>query len=325
MRTAPFALITIDDADAAGCALDRLGLLEPGEAIESMQRAGEGNMNVVIRVTTHRRSLILKQSRPWVEKYPQIEAPADRILAEIDFYRRIEPYEAIRERMPMMLGSDAEAHIMVVEDLGEASDYSDLYRLRQPESLPLGEAIGWLAKLHAMVIEPSQREEIGNRSLRELNHAHMFVIPLQTPSAISLDAVCDGLEDLAAQVRNDAKVADAAERFGERYLGSGAHLLHGDFYPGSWLRTAAGLRVIDPEFTFAGPAEFDLAILAAHRVLVGGGADSTALVAELYEQAGGNSTDASMLQGFAAMEIVRRLIGVAQLPLDRGSSAKSSR
>ncbi len=87
MRTAPFELISIEDLQAAGEMLERLELLDSGEAIESMQRAGEGNMNLVIRVVTPRRSMILKQSRPWVEKYPQIEAPADRILAEIDFYQ----------------------------------------------------------------------------------------------------------------------------------------------------------------------------------------------------------------------------------------------
>ena len=315
MRTAPFELISIEDLQAAGEMLERLELLDSGEAIESMQRAGEGNMNLVIRVVTPRRSMILKQSRPWVEKYPQIEAPADRILAEIDFYQRAEGHQAIHRCMPKMLGCDQVHHVMVLEDLGEASDYSDLYSLRDPQALPLEEAIAWLANLHAIKIQPAERARIGSRLLRELNHEHIFVIPLQTPSAISLDSICQGLEDLAEIVRGDANVLAAAKHLGERYLGSGEQLLHGDFYPGSWLRTIDGLRVIDPEFSFAGPAEFDLGVLAAHRVFVGGGGDSASLISDVYQAAGGKPIDGQLLRGFAAMEIIRRLIGVAQLPL----------
>ncbi len=204
---------------------------------------------------------------------------------------------------------------MVLEDLGEASDYSDLYSLRDPQALPLEEAIAWLANLHAIKIQPAERARIGSRLLRELNHEHIFVIPLQTPSAISLDSICQGLEDLAEIVRGDANVLAAAKHLGERYLGSGEQLLHGDFYPGSWLRTIDGLRVIDPEFSFAGPAEFDLGVLAAHRVFVGGGGDSASLISDVYQAAGGKPIDGQLLRGFAAMEIIRRLIGVAQLPL----------
>lgn len=315
MHTAPFALITVDDVQAARDALAKLGLLEADEEIESMERAGEGNMNMVIRITTNRRRVILKQSRPWVEKYPQIAAPADRILAEIGFYRRIEPVDAIRNRVPKLIGFDAEMRLMVLDDLGKASDYSDLYERREPESLPLSDAIAWLAKLHSIEVDRSERSSLGNRELLELNHAHIFVIPLQFPAAIPLDSICPGLEQLACDVRETAGVAKAAEVLGARYLGLGNYLLHGDFYPGSWLRTPGGLRIIDPEFTFAGPVEFDLGVLAAHRVLIGGNDDSADVVADLYRQAGGAKIEPSLMLGFAAMEIIRRLIGVAQLPL----------
>jgi 5-methylthioribose kinase len=315
MRTAPFDLITVDDVEAASNALTRLGLIDSGEPIESMGRAGEGNMNVVIRVVTPHRRLIIKQSRPWVEKYPQIDAPADRIFSEIDFYRRIQEHDSICRSVPRMLGYDRNAHLLVLEDLGEANDYTDVYDRRTPDDLPLEEAINWLAKLHAIELQPDERDRVGNRELRQLNHAHIFVIPLQSPSAISLDAICNGLDSLADEVRGNPIVAEAADELGKRYLGTGDFLLHGDYYPGSWLRTESGLRIIDPEFTFAGPVEFDLGILAAHRVLAGGGSESPELIAEIYKRAGGETLDKRLLCGFFAMEIIRRLIGVAQLPL----------
>lgn len=102
---------------------------------------------------------------------------------------------------------------------------------------------------------------------------------------------------------------------GQTYLATGSCLLHGDFYPGSWLKTKDGFRVIDPEFCFAGPAEFDLGVLAGHRVLMGGSADSVDVILSRYCKSAGKQVDRRLVRGFAAAEVVRRLIGVAQLPL----------
>ena len=82
-----FDLLRGDDIGPIAAMLGRISLLAPDETIERSERAGDGNMNLVLRVVTNRRSLIVKQSRPWVEKYPQIAAPAERIAAEIRFYQ----------------------------------------------------------------------------------------------------------------------------------------------------------------------------------------------------------------------------------------------
>ena len=102
---------------------------------------------------------------------------------------------------------------------------------------------------------------------------------------------------------------------GEIYLkDDGGVLLHGDYYPGSWLKTESGFRVIDPEFCFAGPQEFDLGVVAAHWIFCGGKADASTIDRVTQTIAGDISLE--RVKGFAGAEIVRRLIGVAQLPLD---------
>lgn len=310
-------MIMLDDAATVQYGVEQLGLCDrENERVTHVDRAGEGNMNSVLRVQTNRRSVILKQSRPWVERYPDIAAPADRVLAEIDFYQRVQLHPAVCQAMPRLLAASQDLHLIALEDLGEASDFSDLYRKQDPSLLPMNDAIQWLVQLHSISIPAAEQLSVGNFELRELNHAHIFHIPLQSPSVISLDSVCEGLESLAESIRQNKYVQRTAELLGTRYLATGPCLLHGDFYPGSWLRTPQGLRVIDPEFTFAGPAEFDLAIIAAHRVLMGGGGDSVDQISTAYREAGGMSTDIQLLHGFAGMEVVRRLIGVAQLPLE---------
>jgi 5-methylthioribose kinase len=60
----------------------------PREIVRRAARAGEGNMNCTLRVQTSERTFILKQARPWVEKYPQIPAPWNRAEAEARFYQQ---------------------------------------------------------------------------------------------------------------------------------------------------------------------------------------------------------------------------------------------
>src|SRR4051812_21791268 len=66
------------DAEGLDAYLHRQGFLDLDERVVTVARAGDGNMNLTLRVTTPARSVIVKQGRPWVEKYPQIPAPTER-------------------------------------------------------------------------------------------------------------------------------------------------------------------------------------------------------------------------------------------------------
>jgi 5-methylthioribose kinase len=119
----------LDPADLDGLRsyLRYMGWLGEGERLESADKAGEGNMNLTLRLSTSRRSFILKQSRPWVEKYPQIEAPESRALVEIAFYETAGRRPALRDAMPKLLGSDPDSRVVALEDLGAARDFTGLY------------------------------------------------------------------------------------------------------------------------------------------------------------------------------------------------------
>jgi 5-methylthioribose kinase len=95
------------------------------------------------------------------------------------------------------------------------------------------------------------------------------------------------------------------------YLSEGAVLLHGDYYPGSWMRSEGNLFVIDPEFSFLGFAEFDLGVMAAHLILATDQKDLPLQLSHNY----GDRIDSVLVGKIAGMEIIRRLLGLAQLPL----------
>src|SRR5215472_19318635 len=88
------------------------GWLLKSERVVAAAQAGEGNMNYTLRVRTSDRSMIMKQARPWVEKYPHIPAPWDRALIEGRFYQLIGTRPTLAQRMPRLLGFDPDAHLL---------------------------------------------------------------------------------------------------------------------------------------------------------------------------------------------------------------------
>lgn len=310
-------------------------LIDRGTHIVDVEPAGDGNMNCTLRVRTQQGDFIVKQSRPWVAKYPSIPAPENRTLHEIQFYQTVASEPSIADQMPKLLSSSPDRYLMILEDLGTASDGSFLYDPRQvPERLPLiNELAGWLARLHAVPTDHLSAASFANLDLRQLNHAHIFQIPFHDPPAINLDSVTDGLGALATDTSNHVALRDRADQLGERYLEGGPCLLHGDFFPGSWLLRDNDVFIIDPEFCFLGRPEFDLAVCTAHLRMVGMGSGldigpgetlaEEFIAAYLRQQAEGSTElDQHLIAAWAGIEIIRRLLGVAQLPMERSLEQK---
>jgi len=306
-----------DDRAGVQAHLRRLGWIGEREPIEALEKPGEGNMNRVLRARLPRRSLILKQAVPWVAKYPDIAAPVGRLQAEAAFYRALAGHENLRRRTPELLGEDAAAHLLCLEDLGAAADLTRWYAdgpRRGDEGL-VNALVDWLGELHAVDVAAAGIDVPANVEMRRLNHAHIFEIPFDAGNGVPLSGPVGSLQ---ARLAADQVVRKRARELGELYLGEpgpDAVLLHGDFYPGSWLeQPETGVAVIDPEFAFRGPAEFDVGVLHAHLLFAGFGGDIVAGFLRRYRAP--PCFDAALARAFAGMEIIRRLLGVAQLPLE---------
>ena len=95
--------------------------------------------------------------------------------------------------------------------------------------------------------------------------------------------------------------------------------MHADYFPGSWLRTGDGIRVIDPEFSFPGDPELDLGCAVAHMALAGQPREIADRFLAAYGPASAD-LDPIWLARYAAVEMMRRLIGVAQSWLARSKA-----
>jgi len=295
------------------------GLADPDEMPCAVTPAGEGNMNVTLRVTLRGRSLILKQGRPWVAKYDHIAAPWERTLVEGAFYEAVRPIAEVARQMPTLLHLDAHHHVLALEDLGASGDFTSLYRDPRLEAGHLDALLAWLSALSHVSPAASVRAIFKNRAMRVLNHEHIFTLPLMPKNGLDLDGCTPGLAAVADLLIRDAAYCTRVEELGRRYLDDGESLVHGDFFPGSWVRTPDGVRIIDPEFCFLGAREVDYGVMLAHLALAL--ADVTP-AERVVAAAARDGLDGSLLLGFAGAEIMRRLIGVAQLPLAHGLEEK---
>lgn len=280
------------------------------------ERATEGNPNLGLRVRTDARSVVVKQSRPWPEKSDPTAPPLDRVLVEARFYERAAAIPEVGARMPRLLAADAVSRTLLFEDLGPACHLSNLYTeadLSAADAVTLGT---YLRHLHEATRGESDAV-LANRELRRLHHRQLFEIPLARDNGLALEAYEPGLHQAATRLCQDAAFRAAALELGRRYLDDGPVLVHGDYFPGSWLRTGDGLlRVIGPEHCFYGDAEFDLGVAVAHLVLSRQyfGIDEV-LIGAAVDPRPDVVVEEALVAQYAGIEVMRRLIGADQLPI----------
>lgn len=290
------------------------GWLQEGEEITTVEIPGAGNMNFTLRIKTADRSFIVKQSRDYVEKYPQVAAPTERALRESEFYGLVSGYPQLRKRMPELLGVDSKNHVLYLEDLGHGVDFTYLYQQdKSLEEKELELLMGFVATLHNTIHTKATTARLPNREMRKLNHEHIFIYPYLKENGLNLDDVLPGLGEVGNTYKADQKLKNEVEKFGERYLADGQTLLHGDYFPGSWLKTNDGIKIIDPEFCFFGEAEFEIGVTLAHLKMAGQSEKIMDKALASYKDIAPLNSD--LCEQFMAVELLRRILGLAQLPL----------
>jgi 5-methylthioribose kinase len=289
--------------------IESLGL-SLGE-VSNIEIAGLGNMNCTLRVTHNEGSLIIKQSQPYCEKYPTIAAPVERANIEALFYKYVSETESVSSFFPKLLANDTVENILIIEDLGPSSDYSFVYNNEFLSGDELKEITRSLLKLHSSIT--SDGKELDNKNMKILNHEYIFIQPLRDLDNPSLDEVTVRLNEESKFLRSNEKYKKRVSELGEIYLSDGKRLLHGDYYTNSWLKSDKGIFVIDPEFGFFGRVEFDFGVLLAHMVLSNQPKENIQILFDEYHP--NFHYDETLALSFAGVEIMRRLLGVAQLPL----------
>jgi 5-methylthioribose kinase len=298
----------------------RSGVISPEQNVLKLEKLTGGNMNFVMRVFTDFTSFIFKQSRTYVEKYPTVLAPSNRIEIEAQFYDTIGKKASLNKYVPGVLFVDLINYVIILEDLGVCTDFTSMYRDDLKISSDDGRyLIDFLLDLHSMSVV----EYPSNQSMRELNNEHIFNYPFMLDNGFDLDGVLSGLSAISMPYKQDDILQEKIKLLSKIYLGGKPKsLLHGDFYPGSWLATDDGIKIIDHEFSYMGSPEFDLGVMIGHLYIT---RHSDAFINELityYHSK--NHLDTSLVYAFAGIEILRRIMGLAQLPIKLNLSEREA-
>ena len=267
-------------------------------------------MNVTILVVTDRRRFVVKQSRSFVARFPTLPAPIDRIDVEYRYLLVAGDDPALAPHHPTVLDYDKANHTLILEYLEAAEDMTFVYdQDRSISRAQLRELLAYLSALHRLNVSDFPE----NSELRALNAAHIFELPFDPENGFPLDDFLPGLANVAAVYQYDKALRAKAAALGGRYRAAGRQLIHGDFYPGSFMRRRGRVFVIDGEFAHRGSPEFDLGVLMAHLLLSEAEPELLAEIDRSYQKP--PTFNAKLAREFCYVEVIRRLIGVAQLPL----------
>jgi 5-methylthioribose kinase len=95
------------------------GWIGDSSTILKTEVSGDGNINFSLRVVLKEGIFILKQSRDYVEKYPQVAALIKRVLQETLFYKAVENNRILAGQMPKLMDVDTMNNVLKLEDLGD--------------------------------------------------------------------------------------------------------------------------------------------------------------------------------------------------------------
>lgn len=277
---------------------------------------GDGPAVLTVRVTTDSGATrILRQPGPAPRADGRhVTSPADRLTVEGEFYRLVEPWPAIAERMPTCLGVDRTDGVVVLEDLGMAATLTDLYLGRPMDAAELEELTSYLVALHGVSGSEDELGVLRSDAVRLARHAERFEEPIAASRVEWLAPRLPRLERQVDAIRTDLHMRATMRDLGGRYLeGSGA-LLHGDFRPARWMPSPRGLRVLASGLATAGPAALDVGFFVAHLLLAGQPHEAVVSVLHRYRRAA--SIDIAELSACVGLEMIRGRLGADPVPGD---------
>jgi 5-methylthioribose kinase len=294
-----------------------LGLLRRDE-VAQVETAGDGNINWVRRVRTSDRSFIVKQARLHLERFPEYQAPTERIVCEARYYeaaRTLDPESVC----PAVLHFDPDARLLVLEDLGDAPRLEAVLEKGGAASDVATRLARFLGAVHgATTGDASLAGRFDNDAMRRLHGDHIFVLPF-APNEFPLAAP---VRARAEAIWRDGRFAAVARDAYAEYLERGDALVHADVQATNVLVAKRGAVLLDAEIAHAGDPAFDLGTLFAHLwlpdVARGAAHDGDVVIRDArraYASArpGAGADLEARANRYAAIEMLRRTLGAARV------------
>lgn len=237
------------------------------------EEIGDGNVNLVFRVSSAEGSVIVKQALPYLrivgDSWPLTPERA-RIEAEaLALQHRLAP-----GRVPRLLSYLPELYVQILEDL---RGYDVLRRgMIAGKDYPL--AFTHLGVFSArtllgtsdLLLPGTEKKALiarfHNPELCAITEDLIFTAPFTNASS---NRISDDLRPYAARLAEDRALRREAARLRFIFRTRAEALVHGDLHTGSVMATRDDTRVIDAEFAFGGPIAFDVGKMLGNLALAG--------------------------------------------------------
>ena len=256
------------------------------------EEVGDGNLNVVYRVTGATASVIVKHAPPYLrvvgDAWPLTQ---DRIRIEsqaLQLHGDLAP-----GRGPLLLAVDLEHAAIILEDLIHHEVWrTSLVNGRHVEGI--AEQVGQycartLLGTSDLIMDPARRKALGtqfvNPELCSITEELVFTAPYVDAESNRYDPAA---VEIAAALRADLPMRRAAAQLLWEFRTRREALVHGDLHTGSIMVADGDARVIDPEFAFFGPMAYDTGNMVANLAF-----------AAMRHQELGNTTFAGLVTGYA--------------------------
>jgi 5-methylthioribose kinase len=243
-----------------------------------VREVSDGNMNRVFLASSAdgTRSLAVKQALPWVRVAgPSWPMNPDRADAEARAYEQIA--RVAPDKIPAIHGYDPENYALVMEDMSDLEVLRTLLNEGAAYGPHISARIGELVAQLSFATSDFGMESADRKALiaasvsPELCKITEDVVLSEPYIEHEHNHWHEGLDDLAAAFRADARLRTEVADLRHTFMTSAQALLHGDLHTGSIMvgtrEGAPVVRVFDPEFSFAGPIGFDLGLYWANALV----------------------------------------------------------
>ena len=244
---------------------------EPGSW--RVREVGDGNLNLVFIVEGPAGDLCLKQALPYVRLVGE-GWPLDLRRAWYEHRAASIQSRHAGARIPELLHFDERLYLIVME----CCRPHVIMRRGMLEAVVYPEFAAHIVEYLAttlyytsdMSLPAAEKRELvaafsGNTELCKITEDLIFTDPYMVCSRNRWTS--PQLDDVAAEIRGDARLKRAVSALKLKFLGEAQALLHGDLHTGSIMVTAEDTKVIDPEFAVMGPMGFDVGKLLGNLLL----------------------------------------------------------
>ena len=258
------------------------------EQVLKVEPLGAAARNRILRVTTNTRTFVVKQFRAWTAVDRPAPGPEERFRAETQFYRSARIADCARTTLPAVLHQDAQASCILLEDAGAALPLTG--RVIAPE---VAEQLGWfLVSLHHHSGSIPACAHYRNEQVVGWQMARLF-----TGACVQGgDTWLARWRERSPEVRYALEDALAALERG------GNTLVHGDYTPANWVQNGHGPQVVDGEFSFFGPPEYDAGAYLAGLLMYGQATETLAAAVHVIHH-GCFRYDVRLVAAFAGVHV----------------------